>query len=332
MSAQLHDIEDLGFQECPADTRDAGRAQVCEGCPGKELCLSEVSKPDPDQQMIDTRLKAIKHRILVLSGKGGVGKSSIAAILSQMLAGDGKRVGLLDVDICGPSIPLLLGVVNKPILDSQWGWKPVISPHGNIKTLSVGSLLNSDAQAVVWRGPRKTALIRRMIKDTLWGRLDYLVIDTPPGTSDEHLTVMKLLATAKPDGAIIVTSPQKLSAGVVSREIRFCQKMNIPVLGIIENMSGFCCPCCSEVSHVFSSGAGEYLAQKYKISFFGKIPLDPQLSAAQECGCNIEVEYRDSPIIIALRKIIMKIVDDLHKELMQPSSDLLQKPTHSTFW
>ncbi|XP_042214201.1 cytosolic Fe-S cluster assembly factor nubp1-like [Homarus americanus] len=246
MSTQLCDIEDVEIEECPPDTRDAGTARVCEGCPGKELCLSQVSKPDPDQQVIDTRLRAIKHKILVLSGKGGVGKSSIAAMMSQILASDGHRVGLLDVDICGPSIPLLMGVVNQPILDSQWGWKPVVSPHGNIKTLSVGSLLSSGAQAIVWRGPRKTALIRRMIKDTLWGRLDDLIIDTPPGTSDEHLTVIKLLATTKPDGAVIVTSPQMLSAGVVSREIRFCQKMDIPILGIIENMSGFCCPCCSQ--------------------------------------------------------------------------------------
>ncbi|KAK8736727.1 hypothetical protein OTU49_004620 [Cherax quadricarinatus] len=308
MSTQPCDLEDLQIKECPADVRESGRANVCEGCPGRELCLSQVSKPDPDQEIIDTRLKAIKHKILVLSGKGGVGKSSIAVMISKILANEGKRVGLLDVDICGPSIPLLMGVADQPIMDSQWGWKPAISSDGNIKTLSVGSLLSSGAQAVAWRGPRKTALIRRMIKDTLWGRLDYLIIDTPPGTSDEHLTIIKLLAAAVPDGALIVTTPQKLSAGVVSREIRFCQKMGIPILGIIENMSGFCCPGCSTVSHVFSSGAGDYLAKKYDVRLLGHLPLDPRLAAVQEKGCIIESACFDT-INEIIRKIIIIIQD-----------------------
>lgn len=305
------DIEDI--QECPADTRLAGHAPVCEGCPGKDLCSSQVSQPDPDQQVIDTRLKAIRHKILVLSGKGGVGKSSIATMLSQMLAHDGRKVGLLDVDICGPSIPTLLAVADQPILDSQWGWKPVMSPHGNIKTLSVGSLLSSGSQAVVWRGPRKTALIRRMIKDTLWGRLDDLIIDTPPGTSDEHLTIVKLLASTKPDGAVIVTSPQKLSAGVVSREIRFCQKMKVPVIGIIENLSGFTCTCCSEVTQIFSSGAGKYLSEKYGVPLLGVVPLDPRLMKAQEKGLSIEVEYPKSPVVVAMRNILKEIQEVLGK-------------------
>lgn len=300
------DIEDI--QECPADSNLAGKVAVCDGCPGKDLCLSQVSQPDPDQQVIDVRLKAIKHKILVLSGKGGVGKSSVSAMLSQMLANDGKKVGLLDVDICGPSIPSLLGISDQPILDSQWGWKPVLSSCGKIKTLSVGSFLSSGSQAVVWRGPRKTSLIRRMIKDTLWGRLDALIVDTPPGTSDEHLTVVKLLAAAKPDGAVIVTSPQKLSAGVVSREIRFCQKMKVPVLGVIENMSGFTCTCCSEVTQIFSNGAGEYLAKKYGIPFLGTLPLDPRLIVAQEKGLNIEDLHSESPVVLQMRKILGEIL------------------------
>ncbi|XP_045626117.2 cytosolic Fe-S cluster assembly factor NUBP2 homolog isoform X2 [Procambarus clarkii] len=308
MSTEPGDLEDVGIQECPADSEEAGCADVCKGCPGRELCLSEVSKPDPEQEIIDTRLRAIKRKILVLSGKGGVGKSSIAAIISQILANDGRRVGILDVDVCGPSIPLLMGVADEPILDSQWGWKPVISPYGKIKTLSVGSLLSSGSQAVVWRGPRKTALIRRMIKDTLWGRLDDLIIDTPPGTSDEHLTIIKLLSTTNPDGAVIVTSPQKLSAGVVSREIKFCQKMAIPILGIIENMSGFCCPCCSDVSPVFSSGAGEYLAKKYDVPLLACLPLDPKLAAAQD-GYNIQRLDSDSPVVAILRKVMAKLSD-----------------------
>ncbi|KAK8405963.1 hypothetical protein O3P69_006991 [Scylla paramamosain] len=305
MSAAARDLEDM-VEECPADSNEAGWAGVCQGCPGKELCLSQGSQPDPEQQVIDTRLGAIRHKVLVLSGKGGVGKSTMAVLLAQILAGEGQRVGLLDVDVCGPSIPHLLGVEDQPVLDSQWGWQPVVSPLGKIKTLSVGSLLSSQSQAVVWKGPRKTALIRRMIKDTLWGRLDTLVVDTPPGTSDEHLTIVRLLATTRPSGAVILTSPQRLAAGVVSREIRFCQKMNVPVLGIIENMSGFCCPCCSEVSEVFPGGAGAHLAEKYRVPLLGAVPLDLGLAeAGVSCG------WRDSPVAQAVRDMVAKIKEKL---------------------
>ncbi|KAK7067197.1 hypothetical protein SK128_003606 [Halocaridina rubra] len=306
-----HDIEDI--QDCPADSRLAGHAPVCKGCPGQSLCSSQDSQADPDQEIIETRLKAIRHKILILSGKGGVGKSSIAVMLSQMLANDGCKVGVLDIDICGPSIPKLLSVEDQPVIDTQWGWKPIVSPHSNIKALSVGSFLASDCQAVVWRGPRKTALIRRMIKDTLWGRLDDLIIDTPPGTSDEHLTILKLLASTRPEGAIIVTSPQKLSAGVVSREIRFCQKMNVPILGIIQNMSGYTCPCCSEVTEIFSDGAGEYLAKKYGVPLLGSVPLDTSILKAQEKGSNIENMYPNSPFGVSMRQILKKIQKVLEK-------------------
>ncbi|KAK3872568.1 hypothetical protein Pcinc_022358 [Petrolisthes cinctipes] len=307
MTSQAGDIEDIAVQECPSNMDDAGKAEVCVGCPGRELCL-EGNKPDPDQKIIDTRLRAIKHKILVLSGKGGVGKSSLAVMIAQLLASNGKSVGVLDVDVCGPSIPLMMGVADQPVLDSQWGWKPVVSPSSNIKTLSVGSLLASGSQAVVWRGPRKTSLIRRMVKDTLWGRLDYLIVDTPPGTSDEHLSIVKLLAHTHPEGAIIVTSPQKLATGVVSREIRFCQKLGIPILGLVENMSGFRCPCCSEVSDVFSSGGGEYLSVKYGVPLLGTVPLEPQLTAAHETGSNFLVQLPPhSPTVERVREIVVTL-------------------------
>lgn len=304
-AAKVRDLEDF-VEECPGDSSEAGRAEVCQACPGKELCLSQGSQTDPEHHVITTRLGAIKHKILVLSGKGGVGKSTMAVLLAQVLAGEGQRVGLLDVDVCGPSSPHLLGVEDQPVLDSQWGWQPVVSPLGKIKTLSVGSLLSSSTQAVVWKGPRKTALIRRMIKDTLWGRLDTLVVDTPPGTSDEHLTIVRLLSTARPSGAVVMTSPQRLSAGVVSREIRFCQKMNIPVLGIIENMSGFCCPCCSEVSEVFPGGAGAYLAEKYGVPLLGSLPLHQGLA-----GAGVSAAWQESPVAPAVREVVDRIKEKL---------------------
>ncbi|MPC57052.1 Cytosolic Fe-S cluster assembly factor CFD1 [Portunus trituberculatus] len=169
-------------------------------------------------------------------------------------------------------------------------------------------------QTKVWKCPALSSTYHAghrnntvpFIQDTLWGRLDTLVVDTPPGTSDEHLTIVRLLATTRPSGALILTSPQQLAAGVVSREIRFCQKMNIPVLGIIENMSGFCCPCCLEVSEVFPGGAGAHLAEKYGVSLLGAVPLDLGVAeAGVNCG------WRDSPVAQAVGDVVAKIKEKL---------------------
>ncbi|KAL6073905.1 Cytosolic Fe-S cluster assembly factor NUBP1, variant 2 [Balamuthia mandrillaris] len=245
---------DEELEGCPSDTGEIGRASVCEGCPGRALCLSQ-GQADPEQEKLDLRMKAIAHKILVLSGKGGVGKSSVAANLAVALSRKGKKVALLDVDICGPSIPKLMNVEGAQVIASDYGWIPPKDPVHNIPVMSVQFLLGHPDAPVVWRGPRKTSMIKRFLKDTFWGRLDYLIVDTPPGTSDEHLSTITALKNAKPDGAVIVTTPQKVSLVTINKELSFCKKLKLPVLGLIENMSGFVCPCCEVRSFSLSLSA-----------------------------------------------------------------------------
>ncbi|CAL4063548.1 unnamed protein product, partial [Meganyctiphanes norvegica] len=310
--SSVRDIEDIG--ECPSESGEAGKAKVCDGCPGQQLCLSEENAVDPDQATLDVRLRAIKHKILILSGKGGVGKSSIAVVLAHLLSQkSSKGVGVLDVDICGPSIPTLLGVANQPVLETQWGWKPVISPEGNIKCLSVGSLLSSDSQAVIWRGPRKTAMIKRMIKNTFNKLIDYSVVDTISEVFSRTLMIVRFISLTDPTKLLMTNSLIILNNGVVSREIRFCQKMKVPVLGIVENMSGFSCPCCNEITPIFSAGAGEYLSNKYGVPFLGCVPLDLKLSSNTQISQNIMEIQSMSPAFESINTILKKILDNICK-------------------
>ncbi|XP_037087463.1 cytosolic Fe-S cluster assembly factor NBP35-like [Pollicipes pollicipes] len=241
---------DEDITRCPNALEEAGRALGCQGCPGQALCQAQGG-PDPKQTALNIRMKAIKHKILVMSGKGGVGKSTLAASLVVRLSRRGP-VAALDTDICGPSLPRLLAVDGADIISTPWGWKPPISSLGGVRVLSVGSMLPSDESSVALRGPRKTHLIRSMLADTLWGRLSYLVIDTPPGTSDEHLSLAKLLRETRPDGVVLVTTPQDLACGVVRRQITFCRKVGLHILGLVENMADFVCPCCQERYRLFA--------------------------------------------------------------------------------
>ncbi|XP_077986000.1 uncharacterized protein LOC144440482 isoform X2 [Glandiceps talaboti] len=254
-------------------------------------------------------MRVIKHKLLVVSGKGGVGKSSVASNLAMALAELSKKVGLVDVDICGPSVPKLMDVEGMQVINSQWGWKPLVSPNGGIKVLSVGSLLQHTDSAIVWRGPRKTQMIKRFLKDTLWGKLDFLVFDTPPGTSDEHLTVIKTLQNSRPDGAVIVSTPQNVSLGTIKKEIDFCKKMGIKIIGIVENMSGFVCPCCQDQTDLFSSGGAERLASEYGLTFLGKIPIDQRLTECCEQGQSLLKQFPDSPATKAILELAERIIE-----------------------
>lgn len=234
-----------------------------------------------EREALGRRMSQIKHKILVLSGKGGVGKSTVAANLAISLALDGQRVGLLDVDIHGPSIPKLLNIEGRPL--SVLGKTIVpIEFSENLKVMSIGLLLRSDEDAVIWRGPMKMGVIKQFLKDVEWGELDYLIIDSPPGTGDEPLSVCQLVEDA--DGAIIVTTPQEVAIADVKKAITFCRKLNYRVLGIVENMSGFVCPKCSEITHIFKTGGGERLASEMGVPFLGSIPIDPQIVEASDSG------------------------------------------------
>jgi Mrp family chromosome partitioning ATPase len=307
-SSSLNSVTKIaGAVGCPSNRLEAGFAKICENCPGRGLCQT-LNKLDLDsEEHLKIRMNAIRHKILVMAGKGGVGKSSIACQLAIGIAKRGQKVGVLDVDICGPSIPKLLKVEKGEVVNSQWGWMPVKSPFHDIVVMSIGFLIQGDSAPVIWRGPRKTNLIKRFLKDTLWGRLDYLIVDTPPGTSDEHISTIATLLHANPDGAIIVTTPQEVSTITVKKEINFCTKMKLPVLGIIENMSGFVCPCCKEEIEIFKSGGGEMLAREYELPFLGKVPLDIGISTASERGESV-FDWKDSPSTQALLQIVNRII------------------------
>ncbi|ODV60002.1 iron-sulfur cluster assembly protein CFD1 [Ascoidea rubescens DSM 1968] len=222
-------------------------------------------------------LNKVKHVILVLSGKGGVGKSSVTTQLALSLAHKGLKVGVLDIDLTGPSIPRMFGIENNQVHQSVNGWVPAYIPNtGNrLLVMSIGFLIKDRGNSIVWRGPKKTSMIRQFLSNVVWGELDYLIIDTPPGTSDEHISIAEELKLAKPDGAILVTTPQQISINDVKKEFNFCEKVGFKVLGVVENMSGYVCPHCSECTNIFSSGGGKSLAEQYKINFLGSLPIDP---------------------------------------------------------
>lgn len=258
-------------------------------------------------------METVKHKILVLSGKGGVGKSSFTAQLAFALAhDDDTQVGVMDVDICGPSIPVIMGLMGEQIHQSNSGWQPVFVQE-NLGVMSIGFMLPDKDDAVIWRGPKKNGLIKQFLKDVDWGTLDFMLVDTPPGTSDEHLSVASYLKESGIDGAIVITTPQEVALQDVRKEIDFCRKVGIPVLGLVENMSGFVCPNCHGESMIFppSTGGAEALAKETGIELLGRIPLDPRIAKSCDMGLSFLEEYPDSPACQAYDDIIEKLRNKL---------------------
>ncbi len=231
---------------------------------------------------LQTRMNRIGRKLLVMSGKGGVGKSTVAANLAVALAATGHTVGLLDVDLHGPSIPKILGLDGRRLDTDNSGDIAPIELTTRLKVVSVGMLLDSADDAVIWRGPMKYGVIQQFLRDVAWGELDYLVIDSPPGTGDEPLAVAQLVGPEA--SAIIVTTPQDLAINDVRRSVSFCRTLSLDVMGIIENMSGLACPHCDEVIDLFKMGGGEALAADMDVPFLGQIPLDPQIVTAGDNG------------------------------------------------
>jgi Mrp family chromosome partitioning ATPase len=299
-------------EECPGvGSKSAGKAASCEGCPNQAKCASgEAAAPDPAVAQVAERLKNVRHKILVLSGKGGVGKSTVSAQLTFGLARDTEsHVGLLDVDICGPSIPRMLGVSGRDIHQSADGWTPVFVDE-QISVMSVGFMLPNEDSAVIWRGPKKHALIKQFLADVNWGDLDYLVCDTPPGTSDEHLSVVTLLKEAGIDGAVLVTTPQEVSLQDVRKEISFCRKAGIPIIGLIENMSGFVCPSCKECTDIFTptTGGAQAMCESMGIEFLGRLPLSASVTQAGDKGASV---VTDIPQLKAIVDKVRSLTTDL---------------------
>ncbi|MBN2455275.1 MAG: P-loop NTPase [Sedimentisphaerales bacterium] len=259
-----------------------------------------------EQEQIRKRVKQIKHRILVLSGKGGVGKSTVAVNLAVSLALSGRKVGLLDIDIHGPSIPKILNLEGKTIQAAGDVILPVETAE-NLKVMSIGFLLRGSDDAVIWRGPMKYKMIKQFLKDVQWGELDFLIVDSPPGTGDEPLSVVQLLENA--DGAVIVTTPQEVALSDVRKCITFCGQLKLPVIGVLENMSGFVCPKCGEKTDIFKSGGGEKMAREMNVPFLGEIPIDPQIVRACDSGKPFVYHYNQSQTAKAFEKILNPILE-----------------------
>jgi Mrp family chromosome partitioning ATPase len=317
-------------EECVGPASDhAGKASSCAGCPNQGACASgEAKKEQPQDPTVAAAMSKVKHRVLVLSGKGGVGKSTFSAQLAFGLAKRGCKVGLLDVDVCGPSIPTMMGLRGREVHQSASGWSPVYvdvqtdpdaPEEGELGVMSIGFLMPDQDAAVIWRGPRKTGLLTQFFGAVDWGELDYLVVDTPPGTSDEHISIVQLLkpTLGVTDGAVIVTTPQEVAMSDVRKELNFCKQANINVIGVVENMAPITVPMrellfrndkgedctketlqtlsdrCPELLKTISAsidvfpragGGPEAMAASFGVPFIGRVPLDRELQRACDSG------------------------------------------------
>lgn len=263
----------------------------------------EMNRRNAEEQTIAARLSAIRRRVIVLSGKGGVGKSTIAVHVAAALSRDGHRTGLLDVDIHGPSVPAMLGLEGET--PAPLGEEMLPVPAEGLKVMSIGFLLNHPDDAVIWRGPMKTAVITQFLRDVAWGELDYLIVDSPPGTGDELLTVCQKLGRV--DGAIVVTTPQRVAALDVRKSITFCRRLGVPILGVVENMSGFVCPRCGERSEILLSGGGRKMADEMGVAFLGCVPIDPDIARDGDRGVPFFRDHGGSVTAETLRRIIQPI-------------------------
>ncbi|MGD9608861.1 MAG: P-loop NTPase [Desulfovibrionaceae bacterium] len=258
---------------------------------GREARERKKALDEAREQQIHSTLTRIRYKIVVMSGKGGVGKSSVAVNVACALAARGCRVGLLDVDLHGPSVQGMLGLTGAMEADLSRGITPKRFGDG-LLVVSMQSLLTDPDQAVLWRGPMKTTAIRQFIADVDWGELDYLVIDSPPGTGDEHLTVLGTIPDAL---CLLVTTPQEVSLADVRKTINFLQYANANILGVVENMSGLVCPYCSREIELFKKGGGEALAKDCGIEFLGAVPLDPATVVAGDLGRPVVLLDGDTP-------------------------------------
>ncbi|KAN0061611.1 cytosolic Fe-S cluster assembly factor nbp35 [Thecaphora frezii] len=342
-------------EHCPGtESADAGKASACQGCPNQDACASTPKGPDPDLPIIKERMSAVRRKILIMSGKGGVGKSTFTAQLGWAFASsEATQTAIMDIDICGPSIPTILGLSNQTVHATSSGWSPVYVSD-NLCCMSIAFLLPSQTSAVIWRGPKKNGLIKQFLKDVDWTGgleedeaaaeqadaadeesmrttptpqledaaaatqeaaaamqpvIDYMLIDTPPGTSDEHLSIVGFLRESGIDGAVLLTTPQEVSLQDVRKEISFCRKMNVRILGVVENMAGFVCPACHGRSDIFypSTGGAKALCEELGLEFLGSIPLDPRIGKCCDLGESFVDEHPESPASQAYLEVIERI-------------------------
>ncbi len=260
------------------------------------------AKEDQDAQ-VKGSLQKIKNKFIVMSGKGGVGKTSTSVNLAIALSKKGFKVGLMDVDLHGPDVPRMLGLSGMLDLNPNRKLNPMKYSE-NLAAVSIESLTPNKDDAVIWRGPIKYSAIRQFIADVEWGELDFLIVDSPPGTGDEPLTIAQTMSDAQ---AIIVTTPQEVSLADVRKSINFCKTVKMKMFGLIENMSGLECPHCGKMIELFGSGGGEKTATDAGINFLGRIPFDLNMVTAGDAGTCFQEEYADSSVALAFGKVAEKM-------------------------
>ncbi len=265
---------------------------------------------DEEEKRISETVSKINHRIAVFSGKGGVGKTTVSVNLAYAFQLEGFSTGILDADITGPNVAKMLNVDSELIFLNE---KIIPFEKYGAKMISMASLLK-DGQAVIWRGPMRSKLINQFLADVDWGKLDYLIADLPPGTGDEILTIAQQM---KPDYAVIVTTPQEVSVIDAERAIDMAKKLEIPFIGVVENMAGFVCPHCSAVIELFGSGGGEKLANKYNVPFLGSIPIDIDARILGDKGKPIVIEKPNCEVTQTFKSIVNLIVEHYQKELQE---------------
>ena len=277
------------------------------GCPSQGGGQNMAARQQQEDTAIKASLSKIKHKIFVLSGKGGVGKSSVSANLAASLSKRGYKTGLMDVDVHGPSIAHMLGLTelldiseNQLLLPKQ--------VNGNLKVVSVQALMQDKDQAIIWRGPAKSGMIKQFVSSVDWGELDFLIIDAPPGTGDEPLTVVQTIPEAL---GVIVTTPQEVALADIRKSISFCKTVRLKTLGIVENMAGFKCPHCNEHIDLFSSGGGEKTAKAHGLNFLGSIPFETQVGVSGDKGIPMMFQDEETEFTKAFDTVVENIIKQL---------------------
>ncbi len=292
-------------------TKQVSVAEECDGkcglCSTSDSCNDQRKQQYEQEQKLKLKLSKIKHKIAIISGKGGVGKSTLTVNLAMAFAmhGHKDKVGVLDADIHGPCIPKMLGLKGQTLIGGPGGMMfPVIGKLG-IKVVSMDFFLPNDEAPVIWRGPLKMRAIQQFLSDVTWGELDYLFIDLPPGTGDEPLSVTQLIPDM--DGVVIVTMPSEVSQGVVKKAVMFAKQIGVPIIGIVENMSGFVCPECGAKVNIFKTGGGKKIAEDLSVPLLGSIPIDPNICSDSDNGLAFIAENKTSPAAKAFMEIVQKI-------------------------
>jgi ATP-binding protein involved in chromosome partitioning len=272
-----------------------------------------LEQRNQQMELVKKRMSRVKHKIAVISGKGGVGKSLVTVNLATALAVNNKdrKVAILDADLTGPCVPKMMGLKGQRLDVGPVGIAPVTGPEG-VGVVSMDFLLPTDDSPVIWRGPLKMGAIRQFLGEVAWGPLDYLLVDLPPGTGDESLSILQLLPEM--DGVIIVTIPSEVSQAVVKKAVTFARKMEVPVFGVIENMAGLVCPHCGETINVFSEGGGARVAEEMGVELLGSIPIDPRVSTDSDEGTPFILRHPDAPAAKSFMALVEKIENKVKNE------------------